>query len=303
MTNRKIKLKAAAGGAGGSWHVLLQGLARLVNEARPEIEIEVVEGGGVMNHELVGSGELPMAILNPPMTVAAVSGKSPYSQPYPELRIGVANLTVNYLHFAVSSEMPIESFEEMCRGRHPINIPVDRVGTVDRMMFRLALEYYGVTEDDLESWGEQLMPAVNYNEQLALYSDGRANALWQFMGVPSPSMQEAHRIRPIRLLPFDDGLIAHLCSMGWASANLPAGAYDATDIPVPTIAMGTSLGFHASVSDDVVYSITSAICEKASAVHEIHPAAVDFDPQKAHRDGGTLLHPGAERYFREKGLV
>jgi TRAP-type uncharacterized transport system substrate-binding protein len=39
-------LKAAAGGAGGSWYVLMEGVARLVAEMHPQIHIEVVEGGG-----------------------------------------------------------------------------------------------------------------------------------------------------------------------------------------------------------------------------------------------------------------
>jgi hypothetical protein len=46
-------LKAAAGGAGGSWYVLMEGLARLVAEIYPPLHIEVVEGGGVANQGLV----------------------------------------------------------------------------------------------------------------------------------------------------------------------------------------------------------------------------------------------------------
>jgi uncharacterized protein len=59
-------LKAAAGGAGGSWYVLMEGLARLVAESYPPIHIEVVEGGGVANHAWVGAGELPMGFSIPP---------------------------------------------------------------------------------------------------------------------------------------------------------------------------------------------------------------------------------------------
>jgi TRAP-type uncharacterized transport system substrate-binding protein len=69
-------LKAAAGGAGGSWYVLMEGLGRLVAEIYPRLRIEVVEGGGVANHARVGAGELPMGILNPPMTAAAMAGSA-----------------------------------------------------------------------------------------------------------------------------------------------------------------------------------------------------------------------------------
>ena len=72
---RPIELAAAAGGRGGSWYVLLEGLARLVRDVHPAITITVVEGGGVANHALVGAGRLPMAILNPPMIAAALAGR------------------------------------------------------------------------------------------------------------------------------------------------------------------------------------------------------------------------------------
>jgi|SRR5438874_11840327 len=91
-------LKAAAGGAGGSWYVLMEGLARLVAAFHSQLHIEVVEGGGVSNHARIGAGEIPMGIVNPPMTAAAMAGRAPYGQAYPALRVGVANLTVNYLH-------------------------------------------------------------------------------------------------------------------------------------------------------------------------------------------------------------
>ena len=47
------------------------GLARLVRDVHPWIDMHVVEGGGVMNHANVGAGRIPVAILNPPMTVAS----------------------------------------------------------------------------------------------------------------------------------------------------------------------------------------------------------------------------------------
>jgi TRAP-type uncharacterized transport system substrate-binding protein len=110
-------LKAAAGGAGGSWYVLMEGLARLVTEIYPQLHIEVVEGGGVANHARVGAGELPMGILNPPMTAAAIAGRGPYDQAYPALRVGVANLTVNYLHCFGEQTLPLQA--ERVRQMHP----------------------------------------------------------------------------------------------------------------------------------------------------------------------------------------
>lgn len=295
-----IHLEAAAGGKGGSWYVLLEGLAALVHRVHPEIEIQVAEGGGVANHALVGSGQLPMAILNPPMTVAALAGTAPFNQPWPELRIGVANLTVNHLHFVVSEDVPLTSLSDWFTQRYPLRIPVDRTSTVDRLVFQMALDHYGVTEPDLEAWGGGATPALNYHEQLALYRDQKVNALWQFMGIPSPSIQEAHQLRPLKVLPLPPNFVDELVTRGWQPSEIPAGAYGTVNKPIPTVSMGTSLGFHSQVPDDVVFAITETICHHYQQVRKIHPAAAEFDPEQAHLNPGGPLHPGAERYFKSR---
>jgi TRAP-type uncharacterized transport system substrate-binding protein len=143
-------LTAAAGGRGGSWYVLLEGLASLVREICPALTITVVEGGGVLNHALVGSGQLPMAILNPPMTIAALAGRSPFDRAFPDLRVGVANLTTNYLQCMVDSACPVHTLHEWLQGQTPLRVPVDRVGTVDRLVFELTLQHFGVSVADAE---------------------------------------------------------------------------------------------------------------------------------------------------------
>ena len=298
-----IHLTAVAGGAGGSWYVLMGGLARLVGEIHPEIRIEVVEGGGVSNHARVGAGEIPMGILNPPMTAAAIAGRQPYDRAYPALRIGVANLTTNHLHCFVEHALPLESVASWLERRQPVRMPVDRVGTVDRMVFQLTLDHFGVAEADVERWGGALVPARSYDEQLALYAASSVNALWQFMGIPSPSIEAAHKLRPLRPLPFPESLVSALERLGWTAATLPSGAYGIVDRPVPTVAMGTSLGFHSDVPDDVVYQIVRVLCEHVERVRRIHAAAAGFDPASAHRLARGPLHAGATRYFREAGLL
>src|SRR5437763_3504076 len=203
---RTTHLKAAAGGAGGSWYVLMEGLARLVAAFHSQLHIEVVEGGGVSNHARIGAGEIPMGIVNPPMTAAAMAGRAPYGQAYPALRVGVANLTVNYLHCCVEQALPLPSVAAWMQQRYPLRMPVDRLGTVDRLVFQLMLEHFGVSETDVEGWGGTLVPALSYDEQLALYAQNAVNALWQFMGIPSPSIQAAHTIRPLKALPLPPSL-------------------------------------------------------------------------------------------------
>jgi TRAP-type uncharacterized transport system substrate-binding protein len=121
-------LTAAAGGLGGSWYVLLEGLASLIHEVCPALTVAVVEGGGVLNHVLVGTGQLPMAILNPPMTAAALAGRYPFEDAFPDLRVGLTNLTTNYLQCMVARAGPVHTLPEWLQGRAPLRVPVDRAG-------------------------------------------------------------------------------------------------------------------------------------------------------------------------------
>jgi len=296
-------LKAAAGGAGGSWYVLMEGIASLVAEVYPQIHIEVVAGGGVANHTRVGSGEIPMGILNPPMTAAAIAGRTPYTQAHPALCVGVTNLTLNHLHCCVEQTLPLSSVTAWMQHQYPLRLPVDRVGTVDRLVFQRLLAHFGVCEFDLERWGGALIPAMNYDEHFALYARSAVNALWQFMGIPSPSIQAAHARRPLKMLPFPPSFITELEHEGWTAAVMPTEAYAAQGQAVPTVAMATSLGFHASVAEDVVYAITSVICDYAERVRQIHRAAQYFAPTHAYLQGHGPLHPGAARYFQSKGVL
>ena len=241
-----------------------------------------------------------MAILNPPMTVAALAGRSPFDRAFPDLRVGVANLTTNYLQCMVNRACPIHTLQDWLQGHTPLRVPVDRVGTVDRMVFELTLQHFGVSEADVEHWGSHLVPAANYHEQLALYQAGAVDVLWQFMGIPSPAIQAAHALRPLKALALPPALIATLEGLGWTAAQLPAGAYGIVAESVATVAMGTSLGFHASVPADIVFAITHALCEHPERVRNIHPAARQFDPAQAHLQAGAPLHPRAERYFRNR---
>jgi TRAP-type uncharacterized transport system substrate-binding protein len=85
---------------------------------------------------------------------------------------------------------------------------------LDRLVFELAREGIGLTAAALASWGGALVPADHYHQQLALYRDGKVDALWQFMGIPSPSIQEAHAARPMKPLPLTEDLIARLTALG-----------------------------------------------------------------------------------------
>ena len=164
-------LRAAAGGAGGSWCVLMEGLARLVAEIIPSSTLRWWKAAGSPPCP-GGGGGAPDGDSNPPMTAVAIEGRGPYDQAYPALRVGVANLTANYIHCVVEQALPLPSVAAWLEQRYPLRLPLDPrhggphglpadAGALRRLRGR------GRTV------GRRLVPAKSYDEQLALALDMR----------------------------------------------------------------------------------------------------------------------------------
>ena len=88
----------------------------------------------------------------------------------------------------------------------------------------------------------------------------------------------------------------------WDWYEFPADTYPNQSEPVRSIASPNVLASRSDVPEEVVYHITKTIWENLSALQEIHAATRDMQLQRAVRGLGAPLHPGAIRYYRERGL-
>jgi TRAP transporter TAXI family solute receptor len=88
----------------------------------------------------------------------------------------------------------------------------------------------------------------------------------------------------------------------WRRRIIAAGTYPNLDADIRTIEHANVLSVRADVPEDSVYAITRSIWENLGALHEIHKATREMSLDKALDGLGAPLHPGAARYYREKGL-
>ena len=87
---------------------------------------------------------------------------------------------------------------------------------------------------------------------------------------------------------------------------MPKGSYKDVvnnDQDLPTVVMANTIVANAKVPADVVHDFTRALVSNVDAVRKVHPAFKDFDPKDAVRLSNVPLHPGAERAYREAGLL
>jgi uncharacterized protein len=304
-----------AGAVGGGWYAISGGMAELLRE-KAGLNIKVVPGGGTQNPPLVQKGEAEIGMGLPPLLDAAMKGEDPYKgQKMPDLRAIAGNMSLNTFHFYVGSETPYASMsmDDIFRGKKPIRLAISKPGSSDVWVFEKVMEFYGLCsggriEECYRSWegaGARFFRG-SYTEQAGAFRDRNVDGTFTFLALPGASITEASVGRNLKLLAFPEPLLAHLGKFGLGKGTIPAGTYPkATNgsEPVVSATMGTTITVSSKMADDVAYTMARTLNDNADRVHRIHASLADYDPAKGHLFLGVPLHPGAERYYREKGYL
>ena len=89
----------------------------------------------------------------------------------------------------------------------------------------------------------------------------------------------------------------------YRKATIPAGMYNNKE-DIQTFGVGATFVSSADVSDDVVYTIVKAVFENFDGFKKLHPAFANLKAEEMIKDGlSAPLHPGAVKYYKEKGWM
>ena len=304
-----------AGAVGGGWYAISGGMAELIRE-KAGLNIKVIPGGGTQNPVLVEKGEADIGMGLPPLLGAAARGEDPYvGQKMGSLRALAGNMSLNTFHFYVAADSPFAkmTMDEIFRGKKPIRLAISKPGSSDVWVFEKVMEFYGFcaagkTADCYKTWeaaGAKFFRGA-YSEQAGAFKDRNVDGTFTFLAVPGASITEASVGREIKLMAFPRALLDHLGKFGLGDGVIPAGTYPKaanTGEAVLSATMGTTITVSSKMANDVAYTITKTINDNPDRVRKMHGSLADYDPAKGHLYLGVALHPGAERYYREKGWL
>jgi uncharacterized protein len=280
------------------------------------LSVRVIPGGGTRNPVLLSRGDAGVAMGMPALLAAALRGEDPYVGRRMEgLRALAGNVSLNVFHFYVAADSPFArmTVEDIVRERKPIRLAISRPGTADVWGMEKILAYYGrcasgKASDCYRAWESVGAKFVrgSYAEQAAAFRDRKVDGAFAFLALPAASIIEASRHRPLKLLAFPRPLVEDLARFGFGDGTIPAGTYPRSANAAEEVAsasMGTTIAASATMSPELAYRITRAINDNPDRVRRIHSSLADYDPASAGLNLGVPLHPGAERYYREKGWL
>ena len=191
----------------------------------------------------------------------------------------------------------IETFDDLKGKRVNVSDP----GSGSRATFGVLMEAKGWTMDDFA-----LASELKSAEQSQALADNKVDAIAFVVGHPNGSIQEATTTTDARLIPVSGPEVDALVEANpyYAKAVIPGGMYAGNPEDTETFGVGATFVTTADMSDEAVYELVKAVFENFEEFKKLHPAFANLDKEEMTRAGlSAPLHPGAEKYYREAGLM
>ena len=306
--DKSYSLTLAGASPGGLWSVLGVGVDRAMKASYPGSTVTYqTSGGGVANVGLVEQGRAELGIVHDAEIRLAMAGEPPFREKSTDLA-AIANLyDWAPIHVIVNKDFAekhgLKTFEDIAAKKPPIRIALNRRGNIANVVAEEMFKAIGVTTEDIESWGGQVVLAAS-EEQSELIRDRRVDALSNSLFVGQRSVVEIGQALDVVLLPVGEETIDKVEeALGISEFVIPADAYGFQSEPVPTLALGALLTTSKSLPDDVAYAVAKALVENVDEVKAVHPAMKALTPEFMAQQETLPFHPGAEKLFKEKGLM
>jgi uncharacterized protein len=295
----KQRLSIATGQVGGAYYVLGGGLAKVISDHVPNVQVTAeLTAASVDNLKFLRAGQVDLGLALGPSLADAYLGTGTFRE---SGRVPVRTLAVLYtqpMHLVTLARRGITRVADL-RGRV---VSTTNPGSGTEVIALRMLEAAGL-DPDRDVTRERLGPAQSGDA----LKDGKVEAFFFSSGVPSPAVLELATTfgAEMRLVPSDD--LLPVLQQRYGAEQFPlsviaAGSYPGQESDVPTVGSATLLVVDEKMSEPLAYEITRAIFEHTAELGAIHPVAKTFTPERAAAGSPVPFHPGAIRYYRERGL-
>lgn len=292
---------------GTAWYVYGAAIAEVLKRTLPGgSKIEVLpQAGGIGNAKLIAQGKANFGFSFALTNRWAFQGKHAYETKLDMLRGVAGGMDTYYLAVLVRADSGIASVEDLKEKRGKIALGTLAVGSAGEYGARNLLDVLDLTYDDIRKAGGSVAH-TGYPTMIAAMKDGRMNTIIAVITPAHPSIVEIALQNDVRFLPLSSDVATRMREkLSYSPQTMPAGMFKGMDRDVATVGFPTVFITRKDVPDALVYTVTRAIGENKAELVATHKGLARFDPASAWKPElvGLPLHPGAEKYYREKGWM
>ncbi|MEM9221737.1 MAG: TAXI family TRAP transporter solute-binding subunit [Pseudomonadota bacterium] len=289
------------GGVTGVYYPTGGAICRLVNRGRRDHGIRCSAestGGSVYNINTVRAGELDFGVAQSDWQYHAFNGTSQFEDAgaFDGLR-AVFSVHPEPFTLLAKPDAGISSFEDI-KGKR---VNVGNPGSGQRATMEVVMDAFGITMDDLA-----LATELKGSEMAQALCDGKIDAMIYTVGHPAAAIQEAVNSCDVDLIEVTGAPIDKLVGDNsyYRVATVPGGMYKGNPDDINTFGVGATFITSADVPEEVVYTTVKAVFDNFDQFKQLHPAFANLKEEEMIADGlSAPLHPGAEKYYKERGWM
>ena len=290
----KTFVSVGANPVGMALYTMGAGLADVAHKKFPDIDITIeATKGGIHNLFLLGSGDIEFAFTAPSAALDAYLGQGKFK----DKKAPVLGMFAHQIAFQQISALAGSKITD------PSQFPGRRIGIgpPGALSRRDSLKYlsaYDLTPDDFQAFSETLP------EMAEKMKNGQLDVTMWFGGIPLASLMDLAQSREVNWIGADEAKLVKVIEENpiYFISELPANTYPHQDKAIKSLAYRHIFVARADAPEELVYTIMKMVFENLDYLGTIHRGWKMTSLENALQSMSIPLHPGAIRYFREKGL-
>lgn len=293
---QKVNLILATGGTSGTYYPFGGAMAQIFNSKIPNMNVTAqATGASVENLKLIGKKEAELAIVQNDMTDYAYNGTETFSDGKIENVRAIATLYPEVIQIVASGDSGINSLQDIKGKKFSVGAPGSGVEANARQI----LDVMGMTYNDFSA------NYLSFSESADSLKDKHIDGFLFMSGIPNAAIQDTATTSTLKFISIPDDMIKSLTTKYpfFTEYIIPAGTYKGQDADVKTVAAKATLVVGAEVSEQVVYDLTKALFENQPELAAAHAKGQELKLEEAVQGISVPFHPGAEKYFKEAGVL
>jgi hypothetical protein len=300
VAQQRVFFGIATGGTGGTYYPLGGMLAQVISNnaavaGKKLAATAETANASVANAKLLGRNEIESAFVAADILDAAFKGENQFKDGALKNLRALGALYPETVQLVVRADSGITKFADL-KGK---TVSSGSPGSGQWQLLGDLLAVHGLKREDVREDFSSFAQAVDK------IKDGNLAATLITAGTPTSSVSDLANGHAIRIVPLDGAEIEALKKRQpyYASVTLGANTYKGQAAPVRTLAVMAIWAAHDKLPDDIAYAVVKAAYENTETLAKVHVQGKNITLQSALQSISIPLHPGAEKYFREKGVL
>ncbi len=288
----KKQLSIVTGGTGGTYYPLGGAMADILSDNTDASVTAQASGASAENMQTLSTGDADIAFTQTDIASYASEGKMMFDgKPITNIK-AIGTLYPETIQIVALKESGIQSVEDL-KGK---TVSVGAPGSGTYANAEQILEIHGMKVEDVKAQN------LSFDESTEGIQDGTIDAAFITAGTPTGAVESLSATKEVSIIPIADDKIQALIDKYpyYVKDVVPSGTYKLPS-DVHTVAVQAMLAVTEDLDEELVYNITKAIFENTDKI--THAKGQLIKAENAVEGAGIPFHPGAEKYFKEKGLL